>query len=332
MTVIEIVQGDITRQRVDAIVNAANSSLLDGGGGVDGAIKRRGGPAIVEECRTLRATTLPKGLAEGAAVATAAGQLPAKWVIHTVGPGYSRQEDRSEVLRSCYRRSLAVADELGAATVAFPLISSGTFGWPMGDAVTQAVAAVRATRTNVRVVKFVAYDREAANLLRRTVDLFSAFTVSVDARFADGLPPKNDDVPSRAPTDDDTEDDEEEEDDPGTPPALLTLMHLDQDGSESLTAYEVASVCGHDRDAVLDYLQITKEQEVVWLEHAEIALDEGDSEEADVCDHESRSWARTYESLRSALWLIALPGATRAAPVAAKHTPTSRLLARMLPE
>ncbi|RVW06708.1 O-acetyl-ADP-ribose deacetylase [Rhodococcus spongiicola] len=168
MTVIDIVHGDITSQRVDAIVNAANSSLL-GGGGVDGAIHRRGGPAILEECRALRATTLPNGLAEGAAVATTAGQLPANWVIHTVGPRYSRHEDRSEVLHSCYRRSLAVADELGAETVAFPLISSGAFGWPMGDAVAQAVAAVRAVRTNVRVVTFVAFDSEVADLLRRAV-------------------------------------------------------------------------------------------------------------------------------------------------------------------
>lgn len=168
MTVIDIVQGDITEQRVDAIVNAANSSLL-GGGGVDGAIHRRGGPAILEACRKLRATTLPHGLAEGAAVATTAGNLPARWVIHTVGPRFSRHEDRSDLLRSCYRRSLAVADGLGASTVAFPLISAGAFGWPQGDAVAQAVAAVRATRTNVGTVTFVAFDAAVADLLRRAV-------------------------------------------------------------------------------------------------------------------------------------------------------------------
>ncbi|MDH6281577.1 O-acetyl-ADP-ribose deacetylase (regulator of RNase III) [Rhodococcus sp. LBL1] len=168
MTVIDIVQGDITEQRVDAVVNAANSSLL-GGGGVDGAIHRRGGPAILAACRVLRATTLPDGLAEGAAVATTAGELPANWVIHTVGPRYSRNDDRSDVLRSCYRRSLAVADELGAATVAFPLISAGAFGWPTADAVAQAVTAVRSTPTDVRIVTLVAFDPVVADLMRRAL-------------------------------------------------------------------------------------------------------------------------------------------------------------------
>ncbi|WP_430331794.1 O-acetyl-ADP-ribose deacetylase [Rhodococcus sp. ACT016] len=168
MTVIDIVQGDITMQRVDAVVNAANSSLL-GGGGVDGAIHRRGGPAILAACRTLRATTLPDGLPEGAAVATTAGELPANWVIHTVGPRYSSHEDRSDVLQSCYRRSLAVADDLGAATVAFPLISAGAFGWPTADAVQQAVDTVRSTRTNVGIVTLVAFDPVVADLMRRAL-------------------------------------------------------------------------------------------------------------------------------------------------------------------
>ncbi|MEV0945056.1 O-acetyl-ADP-ribose deacetylase [Rhodococcus sp. NPDC049939] len=166
--VINIVHGDITKQRVDAIVNATDS-LLSGNGGVDRAIHRWGGPALPAACRRLRATTLPDGLAVGAAIATTAGKLPAKWVIHTVGPEYSRQEDRSDVLRACYRRSLAVADGLDATTVAFPLISSGTFGWPRADAVLQAVEAVRRTRTNVEVVTFVAFDQIFADLLRRTV-------------------------------------------------------------------------------------------------------------------------------------------------------------------
>ncbi|WFR71738.1 O-acetyl-ADP-ribose deacetylase [Prescottella defluvii] len=168
MTVIDIAQGDITEQRVDAVVNAANSSLL-GGGGVDGAIRRRGGPAILAACRALRETTLPDGLAEGAAVATTAGELPANWVIHTVGPRYSRHEDRSDVLRSCYRRSLAVAEELGAATVAFPLISAGAFGWPTADAVMQAVTAVRSTPTDVAIVMLVAFDPVVADLMRRAL-------------------------------------------------------------------------------------------------------------------------------------------------------------------
>ncbi|RVW06015.1 macro domain-containing protein [Rhodococcus spongiicola] len=318
MTVIEIVLGAITRQRVDAIVNAANSSLLDSSGVVDGQIHANGGPAIAEECRTLRATTLPNGLAEGAAVATTAGELSAKWVIHTVGPRYSRQEDRSEVLQSCYQRSLAVADQLGAETVAFPLLSPGM--WPKHDAVTQAVAAVRAARTNVRVVKFVVAFPEVVDLLRRAVDLFSTLTPSVDARSTDSLPRERGDVPSSTPTDDGTEDDE---DDPGLPPALMTLIHLDPGGYGLLTAHEVASVCGHDRDAVLDYLRITQVHEIKWRESAKTARGESDSKKGDARDYESRAWARTYESLRSALRVIALPDATRAAPAAAKQSPAS---------
>ncbi|OQQ26107.1 RNase III inhibitor [Prescottella equi] len=169
MTVIDVAEGDITTFRADAIVNAANSTLL-GGGGVDGAIHRRGGPAILAECRTLRSTTLPDGLAEGAAVATTAGNLAASWVIHTVGPRFSRHEDRSGVLRSCYTRSLAVADGLGARTVAFPLISAGAFGWPTEDAVKQAVSAIRASRTAVDVVTLIAFESHVANLMRRAAE------------------------------------------------------------------------------------------------------------------------------------------------------------------
>src|ERR1700710_2789153 len=110
---LELVQGDITEQDVDAIVNAANSSLL-GGGGVDGAIHRRGGPAILEACRTLRATSLPDGLPTGQAVATTAGDLDARWVIHTVGPVWSAREDRTELLQNAYRSSLRVARDVGA--------------------------------------------------------------------------------------------------------------------------------------------------------------------------------------------------------------------------
>jgi O-acetyl-ADP-ribose deacetylase (regulator of RNase III) len=124
---LELVLGDITEQHVDAIVNAANSSLM-GGGGVDGAIHRRGGPDILAECRSLRAGQYRDGLPVGQAVATTAGQLPARWVIHTVGPVYSKRADRSEALRSCYGASLRVAAAVGAGSVAFPLISSGIYG------------------------------------------------------------------------------------------------------------------------------------------------------------------------------------------------------------
>ncbi|MCQ4122031.1 O-acetyl-ADP-ribose deacetylase [Rhodococcus tibetensis] len=168
MTTIEVVQGDITTVTVDAIVNAANSTLL-GGGGVDGAIHRAGGPDILDECRKLRATTLPDGLPAGEAVATTAGRLPARWVIHTVGPVYSSSEDRSPVLRSAYLSSLRVAAELGADSVAFPLISAGVYGWPADDAVRQAVSAVRRSPAGVPRVMFVAFDARMAERLRATV-------------------------------------------------------------------------------------------------------------------------------------------------------------------
>ncbi|MFF9163529.1 O-acetyl-ADP-ribose deacetylase [Streptomyces longwoodensis] len=160
MTTLTLVQGDITRQSVDAIVNAANSSLL-GGGGVDGAIHRRGGPDILAECRRLRASRYGRGLPTGRAVATTAGNLDARWVIHTVGPVWSDTEDRSELLASCYRESLRVADELGARTVAFPAISTGIYGWPLDDGARIAVATVRATDTAVEEVRFVLFDERA---------------------------------------------------------------------------------------------------------------------------------------------------------------------------
>ncbi|MEU7154006.1 O-acetyl-ADP-ribose deacetylase [Streptomyces sp. NPDC045456] len=155
-----LVAGDITEQPADAVVNAANSSLL-GGGGVDGAIHRRGGPEILAECRALRASHYGKGLATGQAVATTAGRLPARWVIHTVGPVWAKSEDRSALLASCYRESLRVADELGARTVAFPAISTGIYRWPLDDAARIAVETVRATDTAVEEVRFVLFDERA---------------------------------------------------------------------------------------------------------------------------------------------------------------------------
>jgi O-acetyl-ADP-ribose deacetylase (regulator of RNase III) len=157
---IALVQGDITRQSADAIVNAANSSLL-GGGGVDGAIHRRGGPEILAECRALRASHYGRGLPTGQAVATTAGRLDARWVIHTVGPVYSASEDRSALLASCYRESLRVADELGARTVAFPAISTGVYHWPLDDAARIAVETVRTTDTSVEEITFVLFDERA---------------------------------------------------------------------------------------------------------------------------------------------------------------------------
>ncbi|MEU8920717.1 O-acetyl-ADP-ribose deacetylase [Kitasatospora sp. NPDC048545] len=143
MTRITLVEGDITEQQVDAVVNAANSSLL-GGGGVDGAIHRKGGPQVLEECRRLRASHWGKGLPTGHAVATTAGRLPARWVVHTVGPVYREEEyeERAELLASCYRESLRVAMELGARTVAFPAVSAGIYGWPPADAARIALGTV----------------------------------------------------------------------------------------------------------------------------------------------------------------------------------------------
>ncbi|KAB2975617.1 O-acetyl-ADP-ribose deacetylase [Streptomyces sp. SS1-1] len=169
MPAIGLVQGDITREEADAIVNAANSSLL-GGGGVDGAIHRRGGPEILAECRALRASRYGKGLRTGQAVATTAGKLPARWVIHTVGPVWSSGEDRSGLLASCYRESLRVADELGARTVAFPAISTGVYGWPMDDGARIALETVRAAETAVEEVRFVLFDTAAYEVFARRLE------------------------------------------------------------------------------------------------------------------------------------------------------------------
>jgi O-acetyl-ADP-ribose deacetylase (regulator of RNase III) len=166
---IELIEGDVTAQAVDAIVNAANASLL-GGGGVDGAIHRRGGPAILEECRALRASRYPDGLPAGEAVATTAGDLPARWGIHTVGPVYASGRDLSATLRSCYTASLAVADELGARTLAFPLISSGAFGWPLDDAVAQALAALRSAETAVEESRLVLFGEATLAAAQRVAD------------------------------------------------------------------------------------------------------------------------------------------------------------------
>src|SRR4051812_44925398 len=138
---IELVQGDITREQTDAIVNAANSSLM-GGGGVDGAIHRAGGPVILEECRAAR-DALGGPLPPGRAVATTGGRLPARHVIHTVGPIYGDgRGGEPETLASCYRESLRIADELGLSSVAFPSISTGAFGYPVREAARVALAAV----------------------------------------------------------------------------------------------------------------------------------------------------------------------------------------------
>lgn len=159
-----VVHGDITTLAVDAIVNAANNAMR-GGGGVDGAIHRAGGPRVLADC----VQRFPRGLATGDAGWTTAGDLPARWVIHTVGPNYrAGQRDRA-LLQSCYRRCLEVADELGVATIAFPLISAGVYCWPKDDAMRCAVDTVRQTPTHVAQVQLVAFDAATAEGLRATL-------------------------------------------------------------------------------------------------------------------------------------------------------------------
>lgn len=181
---IEAVQGDITTQDVDAIVNAANSGLL-GGGGVDGAIHRAAGPRLLEACRELRRTTHPDGLAVGDAVATPGFELPARWVIHTVGPNWHAGERSSAMLVSCFVRSLEVAVGVGATSIAFPAVSAGAYGWDVDEVARLAVAAARAWQngaddswepehphpTGIELVRFVLFSSDA----------LAAFDAALDA-------------------------------------------------------------------------------------------------------------------------------------------------------
>ena len=159
-TRIELHRGDITAFEADVIVNAANSSLF-GGEGVDGAIHRVGGPIILKETQLIREVKLTDGLPEGEAISTNAGNLPAKWVIHTVGPVYSPSEDRSATLANCYLESIKLADSLSAVTIAFPAIGAGAFGWPMAEAARVAIEAIRSTDTHLEVATFVLFNDEA---------------------------------------------------------------------------------------------------------------------------------------------------------------------------
>lgn len=157
---VTVVQGDITRQEVDAVVNAANRRMR-GGGGVDGAIHRAGGPAILADC----VARFPDGLATGQAGWTTGGDLPARWVIHVVGPNYAAGERDRSLLTSCYANALRVADELGARTVAFPLVSAGIYGWPREDAVDAAIQTLRTTPTEVEEVRMVAFSSDVQELI-----------------------------------------------------------------------------------------------------------------------------------------------------------------------
>lgn len=162
---ITAVQGDITAQEVDAVVNAANRAMR-GGGGVDGAIHRAGGPAVLEDC----VRRFPRGLATGDAGWTTAGELPARWVIHVVGPDRHAGETDRGLLLSCYSRALEVAGELGARSIAFPLISAGVYGWPQDDAVACALEVLRATPDHpIEEARIVAYDAPTYALVRAAV-------------------------------------------------------------------------------------------------------------------------------------------------------------------
>ncbi|GAA1796727.1 hypothetical protein GCM10009682_18010 [Luedemannella flava] len=164
MPVITAFLGDITEQDVDAVVSAANNAVR-GGGGVAGAIHRSGGPAILRDC----VARFPNGLATGDAGWTAAGDLPARWVIHAVGPNFTAgQRDRS-LLESCYRRALEVADGLNVRSVAFPLLCTGAYGWPRADAITAAIEAITATRTRVEEVRLVTLDESVYKQTRAEI-------------------------------------------------------------------------------------------------------------------------------------------------------------------
>jgi O-acetyl-ADP-ribose deacetylase (regulator of RNase III) len=160
-----VVEGDITAQDVDAVVNAANRAMR-GGGGVDGAIHRAGGPAVLEDC----IARFPHGLDTGDAGWTTAGEMAARWVIHVVGPNFRSGETDRSLLVSCYRRALAVADELGAGSVAFPLVSAGIYGWPKDDAIAVAVDTLRSTSTAVEEARLVAFGRSTYDALVAAVD------------------------------------------------------------------------------------------------------------------------------------------------------------------
>lgn len=164
MAHLTVVRGDITTLAVDAIVNAANNAMR-GGGGVDGAIHRAGGPAILSDC----IARFPNGLATGDAGWTTAGNLPARWVIHTVGPNYAAGLRDRDLLASSYRRPLAVAAELGARTIAFPLISAGVYGWPIADAARVAVEEIENYDGPIEVT-LVAFDGHTEHAINAVVE------------------------------------------------------------------------------------------------------------------------------------------------------------------
>ena len=167
---VKVVVGDITFQQVDAIVNAANSSLM-GGGGVDGSIHRAGGPNILAECREIRRTQYPQGLPTGEAVITSAGNLPSKFVIHTVGPGYGRHAgSEADLLAACYTNSLQLAVKYTLSTIAFPAISTGVYGYPLHEAAAVSSEAIKlflSTERSIDEVRLVFFREADAEIFVR---------------------------------------------------------------------------------------------------------------------------------------------------------------------
>ncbi|MDO3394585.1 macro domain-containing protein [Nocardioides cremeus] len=157
---ITVVRDDITTQAVDAVVNAANRRMR-GGGGVDGAIHAAGGPAVLEDCRR----RFPQGLATGDAGWTTAGELPARWVVHVVGPDRTAGETDRRLLVSCYARALEVADELGARSLALPLVGAGVYGWSASDSVTAALEVLRTADSGLEEARFVAFGQAAYDVV-----------------------------------------------------------------------------------------------------------------------------------------------------------------------
>ncbi|BDZ53533.1 O-acetyl-ADP-ribose deacetylase [Agromyces marinus] len=182
---IELVTGDLTLERVDAIVNAANPSLL-GGGGVDGAIHRAGGPEVLAACRRIRETMLPDGLATGDAVATTAGRLPARWVVHAVGPVWPgpgpEAAARRVRLADAYRNALRVAHGLGAASVALPAVSAGVYGWPADDAAEVAIGSVAGATASPPLVRFVLFSERMHETFSEAASRLGVEVVELDAR------------------------------------------------------------------------------------------------------------------------------------------------------
>jgi O-acetyl-ADP-ribose deacetylase (regulator of RNase III) len=171
---VDAILGDLTVEHADVLVNAANSSLL-GGGGVDGALHAAAGPELLAECRQVRAGQYPEGLPVGQSVATGAGRLPARWVIHTVGPNRTAGQTDEALLAACYTSSLDIACDLRAKTIAFPAVGAGVYGWDAPTAARVAVAAVLAhPRTGIERVRFVLFSPR----------LLQAFTAALEAARA----------------------------------------------------------------------------------------------------------------------------------------------------